>query len=240
PGTVRPVTDERDGLLAFLDQQRHLLSVQAHGLSESQARVASTAGTLTLGGLIKHLTAVERYWIDLVAPAQAQRQGDQESEYTDNFRLSSDETLTQLLDAYAAVGRRTAEVIYAVTDLGQPVPVPRDAPWFPADVEAWSVRWVMLHLIEETARHVGHADIVRESIDGATAIPLLAAAEGWPSDSVGRAMDGAARLSGGGRSTIACQLQLEEPTMGHLVDLGPRPLLTGGSGKRIFDRAASQ
>ncbi|MGA7087744.1 MAG: DinB family protein [Candidatus Dormiibacterota bacterium] len=180
PGTVRPVSDERDGLLAFLDQQRHLLSVQAHGLSESQARVAATAGTLTLGGLIKHLTAVERYWIDLVAPAQAQRQGDQESEYTDNFRLSSDETLTQLLDAYAAVGRRTAEVIYAVTDLGEPVPVPRDAPWFPADVEAWSVRWVMLHLIEETARHVGHADIVRESIDGATAIPLLAAAEGWP------------------------------------------------------------
>ena len=53
-------------------------------------------------------------------------------------------------------------------------------------------------------------------------------------------MDAAARLSGGGWSTIACQLQMEEPTMGDLVDLGPRPLLTSGCGKRIFDRAASQ
>jgi hypothetical protein len=53
-------------------------------------------------------------------------------------------------------------------------------PWFPDGVEAWSVRWVLLHLIEETARHAGHADIVRESIDGATAFPVMAAAEGWP------------------------------------------------------------
>jgi len=53
-------------------------------------------------------------------------------------------------------------------------------PWFPKDVSAWSVRWVLLHLIEETARHAGHADILRESIDGATALPLMAAAEGWP------------------------------------------------------------
>jgi len=180
PGTVRPVTDERDALLAFLDQQRHLLSAQAHGLGESQVRIASTAGTLTLGGLIKHLTAVERYWIDLVAPAQPQKKEGQEGVYRDNFRIGSAETLSQLLDAYAAVGRHTAEVICAISDLGQPVPVPRDAPWFPAHVEAWSVRWVMLHLIEETARHVGHADIVRESIDGATAVPLLAAVEGWP------------------------------------------------------------
>jgi hypothetical protein len=58
--------------------------------------------------------------------------------------------------------------------------VPKGVPWFPADVEAWSVRWVLLHLIEETARHVGHADIIRESLDGATAIPLMAAVEGWP------------------------------------------------------------
>jgi hypothetical protein len=53
-------------------------------------------------------------------------------------------------------------------------------PWFPDDVEAWSVRWVLLHIVEETARHAGHADIVRESIDGATMYELMAAAEGWP------------------------------------------------------------
>ncbi len=63
---------------------------------------------------------------------------------------------------------------------GAAVPVPRDAPWFPKDVDAWSVRWVAMHLVEELARHAGHADIVRESIDGATMYELVAAREGWP------------------------------------------------------------
>jgi hypothetical protein len=67
-----------------------------------------------------------------------------------------------------------------ITDLGQPVPVPPGVPWYPDDVDAWSVRWVLLHLIEETARHAGHADIVREAVDGATAYELMAAVEGWP------------------------------------------------------------
>ena len=82
-----------------------------------------------------------------------------------------------LTDEQAA---RTEEVIAGFDDLGRPVPVPKGVPWFPAEIEAWSVRWVLLHLIEEVARHAGHADIVRESLDGATAIPLMAAVEGWP------------------------------------------------------------
>ena len=74
----------------------------------------------------------------------------------------------------------TEAVIAGIADLGQAVPVPKGVPWFPDDVEAWSVRWVLLHLITETARHAGHADIVRESVDGATAFPIMAGAEGWP------------------------------------------------------------
>ena len=66
------------------------------------------------------------------------------------------------------------------TSLDAPVPIPKDVPWFPKDIDAWSVRWVVLHLIEETARHAGHADIVRESVDGATMYELMAGAEGWP------------------------------------------------------------
>jgi len=58
-------------------------------------------------------------------------------------------------------------------------PVPRDAPWFPRDIDAWSVRWVILHLINELARHSGHADIIRESIDGATMYELIAGLEDW-------------------------------------------------------------
>lgn len=80
---------------------------------------------------------------------------------------------------YEQVAAETEAIIAGIADLDQPVPVP-DAPWFPSDSPPWSVRWVLLHLIEETARHAGHADIVREAIDGATAFPLMAAAEGWP------------------------------------------------------------
>ena len=64
-------------------------------------------------------------------------------------------------------------------DLDAAVPVPRDIPWFPKDQKAWSVRWVILHVINELARHAGHADIVRESIDGATMYELIAGLEDW-------------------------------------------------------------
>ena len=127
-----PVAGEREGLLAFLAQQRHVLRVAAFGLTDEQARATRTVSTLSLGGLISHVTATEQGWIDA-----------------------------------------------GIADLGRAVPVP-DELWYPDDLEAWSVRGVLLHLIEETARHAGHADIVREALDGATAYPLMAAAEGWP------------------------------------------------------------
>ena len=84
-----------------------------------------------------------------------------------------------MLAFYDDVAAETERVI-AGLGLDDPVPVPQGVPWFPDDVDAWSVRWVLLHVIQETARHTGHADIVREAVDGATAFPLMAAAEGWP------------------------------------------------------------
>jgi uncharacterized damage-inducible protein DinB len=180
PGTVPPVADEREGLLAFLAQQRQVLRVAAHGLSDEQARATPSASALSVGGLIKHVAATEQGWIDTVLQRTRSSRDDTESDYAADFRLQPGETLAGVLDRYAAVAKETEAVIGGIPDLGQPVPVPQDAPWFPDDVEAWSVRWVLLHLIEETARHAGHADIVRESLDGATAYPLMAAAEGWP------------------------------------------------------------
>jgi len=178
--SVRPVSDEREGLTAYLAHQRHLVRVAAHRLSDEQARLAPTAGTLSIGGLVKHLAQVERNWMDTVLQRRRLPMEQAVETYMDGFRLGPDETLAGALDDYEASARETDEIIAGIDDLGQPVPVPRDAPWFPRDVESWSVRWVLLHLIEETARHAGHADIVRESIDGATAIPLIAAVEGWP------------------------------------------------------------
>jgi uncharacterized damage-inducible protein DinB len=181
PGQVPPVEDEREGLLAYLHQQRDALRIAAYGLTDEQARATPTASTLSVGGLIKHAASTERGWIDMVLQRQTAPDGDNtEDDYLANFRLAADETLTDVIDRYAEVATETESVVAGIADLNQPVPVPQGVPWFPDDVEAWSVRWVLLHLIEETARHAGHADILRESIDGATAYALMAAAEGWP------------------------------------------------------------
>jgi uncharacterized damage-inducible protein DinB len=176
PGLVPPVGDEREGLLAYLAQQRHVLRVAAYGLTDEQAWAAPAASALSVGGLIKHVAFAERSWVETVLQ-QPRRPREY---YEQGFRREPGETLGTVLELYAQVAKETEAVIAEIGDLGQAVPVPKGVPWFPADVEAWSVRWVLLHLIEETARHAGHADIVRESLDGATAFPLLAAAEGWP------------------------------------------------------------
>jgi uncharacterized damage-inducible protein DinB len=177
PGMPPPIAGEREGLLAYLAQQRQLLRIAVHGLTEEQARATPSASTLSLGGLVKHVALTERGWMDTVLQRAGQRSAD---DYMAAFILGPEEGLAGVLDLYAEVARETEAEIAGIADLGQPVPVPRGVPWFPADVAAWSVRWVLLHLIEETARHVGHADIIRESLDGATAIPLMAAVEGWP------------------------------------------------------------
>jgi uncharacterized damage-inducible protein DinB len=172
------VADERDGLLAYIAQQRDVIRIAAYGLTDEQARMAPTASELSVGGLIKHVATTERGWIDVVLQRPSPTAG--ESDYEANFRMGPDETLADVFALQDEVAAETERVIAGIDDLGQAVPVPQDAPWFPKDVDAWSVRWVLLHLIQETARHAGHADIVRESIDGATAFPLMAAAEGWP------------------------------------------------------------
>jgi uncharacterized damage-inducible protein DinB len=176
PGQVPPVADERTGLLAYLAQQRYVLHVAAYALTDEQARQTPTRSALSIGGLIKHVAATERGWIDMVL----QRSSQSEDDYLANFRLEPDETLASILQLYDEVAKETERVIAAIPDLGQAVPIPKGVPWFPSDGDAWSVRWVLLHLIEETARHAGHADIIRESLDGATAFPLMAAVEGWP------------------------------------------------------------
>jgi uncharacterized damage-inducible protein DinB len=177
PALVPPVTDEREGLLAYLAQQRTWLRLAAHGLTEEQARATPSASTLSVGGLIKHVAIMERGWTDMMLQRS---DGRSVEDYVAGFELGPGETLAGAIDAYNDVAKETESAVAGITDLGQSVPVPKGVPWFPADVDAWSVRWVLLHLIEETARHAGHADIVRESLDGATAFPLIAAVEGWP------------------------------------------------------------
>ena len=176
PGLVRPVTDERDALLTFLDHQRDVLRIAAFGLTDEQAAATPTASSLSVGGSIKHSASVERTWMDTIL----ERARGSRDDYEANFRIERGEKLGAVLDMYAQAARETDDIIAGISDLGAPVPVPKGAPWLPDDVDAWSVRWVLLHLIQETARHAGHADIIRESVDGGTAFPLMAAVENWP------------------------------------------------------------
>ena len=101
------------------------------------------------------------------------------ADYADEHTMRDDETLDELLDKLRRQNDDTLRV-FAEADLDTPVPVPHEVPWFPQDVDHWSVRWVALHLIEELTRHAGHADIIREAIDGATMYELMAAKEEWP------------------------------------------------------------
>jgi len=181
PGQATVLTDERELLLAYIAQQRDGIRYAAHGLTEAQARLTPSASSLSIGGLIKHVATMERGWIDLVLQRQPPPSPPEAAaRYEEGFRLLPHETLAAALADYATVARDTEAVVRAIPDLTHTVPVPKGVPWFPADVDAWTLRWVLLHLMEETARHAGHADIIRESIDGATMYALMAAAEGWP------------------------------------------------------------
>jgi hypothetical protein len=178
PAHVPPVADERSGLLAFLEQQRQLVRTATYGLTDEEAAATPSASSLSVGAIVKHLARTERTSMGTVRGEHSR----DVAAYVEGFRFGGGDRLADVLVDYDAAARETEKVIADVDDLGQPVPVPRGVPWFPQDVDAWSVRWVLLHLIEETARHAGHADVVRESLDGATSISLLAAQEQWPAN----------------------------------------------------------
>jgi hypothetical protein len=173
PTLVREEADERDALLAYLDAQRGGLRRAVYGLTDEQATATPTASALSLAGLIKHNTEVERNWIvrTLCGRPQDVVKRDQ-SNWGDSFRLVGGETVAGLLDAYAAAAKETEEIIRALPDLEVTVSLP-DAPWFPPSSKR-SARWILLTLIQEAARHAGHADIIRETIDGKGAFQLVA------------------------------------------------------------------
>lgn len=144
--------DERDVLLGFLDYLRASVAAKVEGAPEPQVRTPGVPSGTTLLGLVKHLTHVERFTF----------LGEQVTDWPATFRPDPDETVAGLLAAYRDAVGRANEVITAGTDLSAPArrPTPRGEPP--------TLRWALAHMIEETGRHAGHADILRELIDGAT------------------------------------------------------------------------
>jgi len=161
-GTGAPV-DERADLLASLTRHRWFVTFTLRGLSEEQARRRPTVSALSLGGLLKHVARSEDQWARfLVVGAPAM--GEAADEWADGFEMGDDETVDGLLAEYAAVAARTDELVRTLPDLGAAQALPA-APWFEPGAR-WSARRVLLHVIAETAQHAGHADVLRESIDG--------------------------------------------------------------------------
>jgi len=185
PAMPGPVADERQALRDYLFQQQYAFHAMAFGLTDEQARSTPSVSALSVGALVKHATGCQRSWMARVTaapeppPADERPMEERQAEYADEFTMRPDETLASLLEAFTAQSAETLRIV-ETADLDAAVPVPRDAPWFPKDVDAWSVRWVVFHMIEELARHAGQGDVIRESIDGATMYELLAGLEGWP------------------------------------------------------------
>ncbi|MEU9637465.1 DinB family protein [Streptomyces tendae] len=168
---TEPLTGERVDLLEALAKQRHFLRHTTRDLTDEQAGLRTTGSELCLGGLIKHVTSMERQWTAFIVDGPS-AMGDftamteaDIARWADEFKMLPGETLAGVLDAYAEAARRTEELIAALPDLGATQPLPK-APWFQADTE-WSARRVLVHIVAETAQHAGHADIIRESLDGA-------------------------------------------------------------------------
>ncbi len=184
PALAPPVTDERSALREYLAYHQSAYFAVSYGLTDEQARSAPTVSALSIGGLVKHVTGMQRTWMARVAAAPHEPPRDPRpfeeiaKEFGDQHVMRPDETLTGLLDAFKAQNAESLRLV-ETADLDAKVPVPQDIPWFPEGLEAWSVRWVIMHVINELARHAGHADIIRETIDGATMYELIAGLENW-------------------------------------------------------------
>ncbi|MCX6466752.1 MAG: DinB family protein [Pseudonocardiales bacterium] len=157
---------ERADLLESLAAQRGFLLFTVQGLTDEQARRRTTVSELTLGGLIKHVAHTERGWIDFVEQGTSAMEATEDSwaAQADSFVLREDETLADVLAAYAEVAKRTDALVESLPSLDVAHPLP-EAPWFPAGATR-SARRVFTHLVGEIAQHAGHADILRESLDG--------------------------------------------------------------------------
>ena len=167
PYFAGPVADERDALLTFLAVPRAALRAAVFGLTDEQARSRPAASALCLGGLVKHAARTERRWVVAGITGQPLPGLWPIEDWPADFQLTGEESLDGVLGYYAETAELTARIVTAVGDLGQPLAVNPEQ----------SVRWVLFHLIQETSRHAGHADIIREALDGRRGGQLLDAYE---------------------------------------------------------------
>ena len=162
------ISQEKADLLETLAAHRYFLRFTVRDLDGPQLALRTTVSELSLGGILKHVTAVERGWANFITHGPcALGSSDEDSvrAHQEGFRVSEQDTAPALLAAYEEVAAATDTLVRELPDLDVAHPLP-EAPWFPPGAK-WSARRALLHIIAETAQHAGHADIIRESLDGA-------------------------------------------------------------------------
>ena len=162
---------ERQVLESFLDFHRQVLVSKVDGISENEARHRRVPSKTTLAGLIKHMIGVERAWFqEVLAGRKPEDIGPNVGGGDESWDLAENETVSSLIKEYEQTCEQSRQTAarFALEDA---VPEP--------DIGQVSLRWVYVHMIEETARHVGHADILREQTDGAAGIDGDSAVTTW-------------------------------------------------------------
>ncbi|MDN5551975.1 MAG: DinB family protein [Brevibacterium sp.] len=157
---------ERQGLEEFLDYYREVMRRKVMGLDQTALNRTVADSSLTLGGIIKHLSLVEESWFveDILGQELSEPWSaiDWETDRDWDFESAAHDSPDYLLALHAAACERSRQILAGIDDLD--TLVARE----PSSGDRFNVRWVLIHMIEEYARHVGHADLIRESIDGAT------------------------------------------------------------------------
>ena len=159
-------TDERDMLGQYLDYQRETILLKTEGLTREQLGQRIPTSGLTLAGLLYHLALNEESWFEVHFAGLPEREDfagiDWEADPEYEFRTALEKEPDWLRRRYRDACDRARQVVAGAAGLD----AKSAAPW--RDGEPFTLRWVMLHLIEETSRHAGHADLLREAIDGST------------------------------------------------------------------------
>jgi uncharacterized damage-inducible protein DinB len=164
-------SDETATLLGFLDYQRATLEWKCRGLSDEQLRVALPPTAMTLGGMLKHLAYVEDYWFTEVAAEQPSPEPwasvDWKTDPDWDWHSAASDPGDGLRALWAERAGRSRAVVTAQIARGNAEALGHAHPAWGGRGRA-SLRWILVHMVEEYARHNGHADLIRESIDGET------------------------------------------------------------------------
>jgi uncharacterized damage-inducible protein DinB len=158
------VDTEREELIGMLASQRDLFRITLRGIEDDQARQRTTVSELTLGGLLNHVVNVERHWCTVIVERDETAKFDV-SRMDSEYRLGPDQSVAGLLADWDEVAIETEKLIRDLDTLDTSIPLPT-APWSP-ERQWWTVRFALLHILREIAHHSGHADIIREALDGA-------------------------------------------------------------------------